>query len=389
MTKKINVLKPYFRIEECITEIRECLELGWSGMGFKTERMETAWKEYTRLPHAHFLNSNTAGLHLAFHIFKKQFGWANQDEIITTPLTFVSTNHAILYENLKPIFADVDDTLCLDPADVEKKITEKTKAIIFVGVGGNVGQYEAIKTLAKRYHLKLILDAAHMAGTYYHGQHVGHDADVAVFSFQAVKNLPTADAGMICFREVEFDRLARQLSWLGINVDTYTRAVDDNYKWRYEVEQVGFKYHGNSIMAALALVGLKYLDQDNAYRRQLANGYRKALQNIPAIQFIQQVDGCESATHLFQIVVENRQALLNALYAQNIYPGVHYRDNTEYAPYKTDAIFCPQANELSKKLLTLPLHLALTEEDINRVAQAIHKFYTASESPALSEMTLS
>ena len=120
----IQVLKPKFHIDECLAQIRECLEKGWTGSGFKTAEFEQKWKEYTGHPYACYLNSNTSGLHLATNILKRRYGWQDGDEIITTPITFVSTNHAILYENLKPIFADVDEYLCLDPADVEKKITD-------------------------------------------------------------------------------------------------------------------------------------------------------------------------------------------------------------------------------------------------------------------------
>jgi hypothetical protein len=111
----IQLFVPTFRIEECLAEVRECLEKGWTGIGFKTIAFETAWNEYTGLPHAHFLNSATAGLHLAMRLLKQRHEWADGDEVITTPLTFVSTNHAILYENLNPVFADVDEYLCLDP----------------------------------------------------------------------------------------------------------------------------------------------------------------------------------------------------------------------------------------------------------------------------------
>ena len=115
----IQVLKPKFHIDECLQEIRECLERGWTGMGYKTVDFENAWKEYTGHSHAYYLNSNTAGLHLAVKILKMQNGWQEGDEIISTPITFVSSNHAILYENLHVTFADVDEYLCLDPVDVE------------------------------------------------------------------------------------------------------------------------------------------------------------------------------------------------------------------------------------------------------------------------------
>ena len=119
----LQVFKPTFNVEECLEEIRECLEKGWTGLGFKTVQIEEAWKEYTGFPHAHFINSATSGLHLAVHILKMENKWVEDDEIISTPLTFISTNHAIAYEGLNIKFADVDDSLCLDPLSVEKLIS--------------------------------------------------------------------------------------------------------------------------------------------------------------------------------------------------------------------------------------------------------------------------
>ena len=132
--KNINLFVPYFRNEEILEQINECLDKGWTGLGYKTNEIESLWKEYTGLPNAHFLNSNTSGLHLAIKILKDANKWADDDEIITTPLTFVSSTHSIMYEGLKPVFADVDSFLCLDPLSVESKITKKTKAVLFVGI---------------------------------------------------------------------------------------------------------------------------------------------------------------------------------------------------------------------------------------------------------------
>lgn len=371
----IQLFVPNFRIEECLEQIRECLEKGWTGLGFKTQQIEEEWKAYTDLPHAHFLASNTVGLHLAFDIFKSKYNWADDDEVITTPLTFVSTNHAIMYSRLTPIFADVDESLCLDPTDVAAKITEKTRAIIFVGLGGNTGQYEKIYELCKEKGIKLILDAAHMSGTRVGGRHVGHDADVAIFSFQAVKNMPTADSGMICFKEEEDDLRARKLSWLGINKDTFSRTTTQGaYKWMYDVEEVGYKYHGNSIMAALALVSLKYLDQDNAYRRQLATWYSNYLKNQANIKLIPITQNCESSRHLFQIRVPNRDELMMALNEHQVYPGVHYRSNTEYKLYRYGKEGCPRATQASEELLSLPLHTKLSHDEVKLISNLIIKY---------------
>lgn len=371
----IHLFVPSFRIDECLSGIRECLEKGWTGLGFKTVEFEDRWKQYTELPYAHFLSSNTVGLHLALHILKSRHGWADDDEVITTPLTFVSTNHAILYCHLKPVFADVDEYLCLDPASVAARITPKTRAVMFVGMGGNTGQYEKIVELCQQRGLKLILDAAHMAGTRVGGRQVGPDPDAVVFSFQAVKNLPTADSGMICFKDQEDDDRARKLSWLGINKDTYTRTVGDGaYKWMYDVEEVGFKYHGNSIMASIGLVQLKWLDQDNAYRRQIAAWYRTGLARQKSIRIVGVAPGCESATHLLQVRVQNRDAVMLALNEHKVYPGVHYRDNTEYRMYSHGAGTCPNAARASAEIISLPLHMSMTRSDVDMISELLIRY---------------
>jgi len=285
-----------------------------------------------------------------------------------------------MYENLKPVFADVDDYLCLDPVSVESKITKKTKAVLFIGIGGNTGELYKIIDLCKKHKLKLILDAAHMSGTFAKNpstdviEHIGHGADVTVFSFQAVKNLPTADSGMICFANEDYDTLVRKLSWLGIDKDTYQRSNDKgNYKWEYDLVDVGYKYHGNSIMASMALVGLKYLDEDNNRRREICDKYEKELTKH-GIQTIKTHEDCVlSSRHLFQIVVNQRNKFMELLNSNGIYPGVHYRDNTHYKMYKHGYGTCPNSLNISEKLITLPLHMGLTDDDIDYVIEQVIK----------------
>ncbi|HLP49079.1 MAG TPA: DegT/DnrJ/EryC1/StrS family aminotransferase [Candidatus Kapabacteria bacterium] len=370
--KPINLFFPAFRIKETLAEIEECLENGWTGLGYKTIEFEEAWKKYTNLPHAHFLNSATAGLHLALRLFKEKGRWKEGDEIISTPLTFVSTNHVILHEKLRPVFADVDEHLCLDPDSVREKITSKTKAVIFVGLGGNTGRLEEVASICRERGLKLILDAAHMAGTRLHGKHIGGDADVAVFSFHAVKNLPTADSGMVCFRETKFDEEVRKWTWLGIDKDTYSRThASGAYKWYYDVVHEGFKYHGNSVMAAMGLVALKYLDEDNNYRNKIANLYDKRLKKEPGVEIIPTAPDCDSSRHLYQIQTDNRDKVILALNKANIFPGIHYKDNTSYKMYSKQAGRCPRALQASRRVISLPNHIKLTFEDVQRVSDAL------------------
>jgi dTDP-4-amino-4,6-dideoxygalactose transaminase len=377
----INVFVPKFRTEEILVHIKECLDKGWTGLGFKTQEFEKNWKEHTGFKNAHFLSSNTVGLHLAINIFKNHFKWNDGDEIISTSLTFISTNHAIMYENLKPVFADVDDYLCLDPISVEERITNKTKAVMYVGIGGNVGQYQKIVELCKKHNLILILDAAHMAGTKINNQQVGQDADVTIFSFQAVKNLPTGDSGMICFRDDDLDIKARKQAWLGISKDTYERfnKNSSSYKWKYDVEDVGFKYHGNSIMASIGLVQLNYLEQDNARRREIGQLYNNLLKDIDGVEIVKVFPKCISSRHLFQICVDNRDKVIQYLYDNEIYPGVHYCDNIQYSMYSYAEGTCPNAREKSETLLSLPLHLNISNEDVKHIVKVLLNAIKANE----------
>lgn len=372
----IQVLKPKFHVEECLEGIRECLEMGWTGMGFKTVQFEEAWKEYTGHKYAYFLSSNTVGLHLAVKILKMQNGWNDGDEIITTPITFVSTNHAIMYENMHPVFADVDEYLCMDPVDVENKITDKTRAVIFVAYGGRVGQLEKVIEICKKHSLKLILDAAHMSGTRVNGVCPGtfDGVDVTVYSYQAVKNLATGDSGCICWADAEAAELNKKLAWCGIDKDTYARSNKGTYAWKYDIDYVGYKYNGNAIMAAIALTQLKYLDEENARRREIVNMYNEGFKNNPRIKIVPANYADECSYHLYELIVEDREDLLNKMSAQGINCGVHYRDNTEYSVYQYAQGTCPIAHKVSQHLITMPLHMWLTDEDVKNIIDNVNKF---------------
>lgn len=373
MSKVIQVLKPYFRVDEVLSEIRECLEKGWTGIGFKTEQFEAAWKKYSGFEYAHFLNSATSGLHLALKIYKDINNWQDGDEVITTSLTFVSTNHAILYENLVPVFADVDSSLCLDPNSVERLITSKTKAVIYVGIGGNAQHYKEIRALCTKHNLIFILDAAHMAGTTWvdTGLHVGLDADCSIFSYQAVKNCPSSDSGMICFPSAELDKTVRRLSWLGIDKSTYDRYSESSYKWRYEVPELGFKYHGNSIAAAMCLVSLRYLDLDNEHRRMLADVYDSYLKDKDGIEIISHSDLINSSRHLYQIAVPNRDNLIEQLSKEGVYCGVHYIENHQYSIYKNYKSDVEEASRYSSLIVSLPMHLGVSSDDAIYISEKI------------------
>ena len=203
-------------------------------------------------------------------------------------------------------------------------------------------------------------------------EHVGKEADVTIFSFQAVKNLPTADSGMICFKEKKYDQIVRKLSWLGIDKDTFNRTTSKGtYKWDYDVPTLGYKYHGNSIMASMALTGLKYLDSDNERRRKIAEIYNKELKKVKGVTIIEHNTKCISSRHLYQIRVKNRDKVMELLNNLYISPGVHYKDNTEYDLYKDSYGMCPYSHKVSRELITLPIHLNLTDDDCLKVTDTL------------------
>ena len=249
---------------------------------------------------------------------------------------------------------------------------------MFVGGGGHSGHYSEIVKICKEKNLKLILDASHMAGTRISGEIPGKEADVVVYSFQAVKNLPTADSGMVCFKEKKYDEIARKKGWLGISKDTYTRTENvGEYKWKYDVEYVGQKYHGNSVIAAIALVQLKYLEQDNAYRKQLVKWYKEYLSGREEwIQFVTVPDECDSACHLFQVLVDGRDETILALNQEGVYPGVHYNDNTLYKMYAYAQGSCPYASYVSNHVISLPMHLRLTRDDVKYISTRLIRIQT-------------
>lgn len=367
----IQLFAPHFDIDRCLAEVRVCLEKGWTGIGFKTVEFEQRFCALVGEPYGHFVNSNTNGMHVLMEMLKATRGWLEGDEVVSTAMTFVSTNHSILHAGLKPVFADVDSSLCVTEQSIRAVLTPRTRAVVFISIGGNSGELEAIAELCRERGLVLVLDAAHSCGSRLNGKPMSAYADYSVFSFQAVKNLPTGDSGLVTTRSAAEDELLRRLCWCGINKDTYSRSKD-GYKWLYSVDEVGFKYHGNSIMAAIALVSLDGLDAGNARRREIAARYRAALDGHHGLHYIPHANEAESSRHLVQFRVHERDKLIQHLDGCGIGTGVHYRSNSRYPMYADQK--SPQAEQLDQEIISLPLHLRLTDADVDCVVTSILDF---------------
>jgi len=357
--------------EKAIAAVGDVLRSGWIGLGPKTAEFEAAFADMVGAKYAVAVNSATAGLHLAMVLA----GVGPGDEVITTPLTFVSTNHVILYQGATPVFADVNpETANIDPDSVRGLIGDRTRAIICVHYGGYPCELDALYDIAAQHRLTLIEDAAHACGSIYRLRPIGCWG-LAVFSFHAVKNLPVGDGGMITVQnEADYRRLKR-LRWLGIDKDTYSRTVNDvgKYAWEYDVPEVGYKYHMNDIAAAIGLAMMAQLPVDNGRRRAIARMYDAGLRHADIIRKPPLSDGeTISAQHLYAIQVRRRDALIAHLKARDIAPGVHYMPNNWFPMYRGCRGPTPQADALGHTLLSLPMHVLLTDDEVQGIIEAIN-----------------
>ena len=373
----MQLFRPTYEVEECIDAIRKVLSSGWTGAGPQCQQFEASWNQFTGAKYSHFLNSATAALHIALRMLDLPKG----SKVLTTPLTFVSTNAVILYEGCKPLFVDVnEDDFSLDSEDFLKKAKKhQAKAALWVHYGGQVSNHflhlmEMLQGLLKG--MQVIEDCAHASGAFYQdGSRVGSRTDtISCFSYQSVKNLPTFDSGMICCPTLHMLERAKRLAWLGIDKDTYARTIstqNEVYKWRYEVSELGWKYNGNDIAAAIANTQLKYLDRDNNRRREIYQSYLKNLTGHAHIALM--LHSPHSVHHLVVIRVKNRSEVIAALKAKEIAPGVHYLPNYEFPIfqkfYKRGS--CPNAEKIAAEIISLPNHLQLTQSEIDLVCETV------------------
>lgn len=367
--KNIQLFRPKYEVTECLAEIHKVLESGWTGQGSRCVEFEKAWCSYTGSAHAHFVSSGTAALHIAVRLLDLPPG----SKVATTPLTFVSSNAVIRYEHCIPVFCDCGNDLSLSFASVKEAIENKgAKAVMWVHYGGNVSEdFYVLMEYVKGKNIPVIEDCAHASGARYaDGTMVGSRKDsLSCWSYHAVKNLPIMDGGMLCVPTIEMDTRARRLSWLGIDKSTYARTAgsgNELYKWSYDISELGWKYNGNDIAAAIGLVQLRYLDRDNAYRRLLYEWYCDELKDL----VVKHWKG--SSHHLLVAIVPDREKVIAALKANGIAPGVHYLLNHLFPIFSSfDHSACVKVACLSDKLVSLPSHLVLTRQDVRDICAVV------------------
>ncbi|MBK8048544.1 MAG: DegT/DnrJ/EryC1/StrS family aminotransferase [Anaerolineales bacterium] len=357
--------------QEEIDAVAEVIRSGWIGLGPRTAEFERRFAEFCGVRFAVGVNSATAALDLALKLLHVGPG----DEVIVPTITFVSTAHAVAYNGARPVFADVDPvTVNLDVADVARKLTPKTKAIIPVHYGGRPVDMDALREVAAG--VSLIEDCAHAAGARYRGLPVGGLGAIGCFSFHAVKNLAMGDGGALTLNDAAWCERARRLRWLGIDKGTWDRTVlDQAYWWQYQVDEIGLKCHMNDIAASIGLVQLDKLPRTNGRRREIVQRYFAGLADVAALELpLPDDDAYQSAWHIFQIKCPDRDALSVHLQEQGIATGVHYAPIHLYRCYGDPPVL-KQAEALGGRLLTLPLYPDLTDDQVDYVIENIRAFY--------------
>ena len=362
---RIPLFKPYIR-KEAADAVAEVLQSGWLSLGPRTLAFEKAFAQYTGARYCVGTNSCTSALHLALHILDLTTG----KEVITTPITYVSTNMVILYERLKPVFADIEpDTGNLNPKSVRKKITEQTGAILLVHYGGYPCDLDRFYSLSEEMQIPIIEDCSHGCGASYKGVKLGSQSTLQTFSFQAAKNLPMGDGGALTLNSrSDYDRLIT-LRRLGVRQESFQKIRYKSLRWLYDVSEVGYKYHMNDIEAAIGLVQLKYLEEDNAARERIAGRYRRSLSGIPGIHFLNHARDRRSSHHLFCILAEERDRLAEKLRSEGVEVNVHFRRNDLYPIFEASDL--PNAERFWRQVLSLPMHVMLKDEEITMICDTI------------------
>lgn len=371
---------PFFRPwidEREIDEVVDTLRSGWLTMGPKTIQFEQKFAAEVGAKHALAVNSCTAGLHLALDVAGIQPG----DEVITTPYTFAATANVVLHLRARPVLVDVlPDTMTMDPGQLEKAMTSRTRAVVPVHMAGYPCDLDAIRDIAQRHGALVIEDAAHALPTRYKGRLVGSLSDMTVFSFYAGKNITTGEGGMVTTESDRFADLLRTRRLHGISRDAWKRYTSEG-SWYYEVDYPGYKYNMTDLNAALGLRQLEKLSMFHAVRHYYAGVYQLGLGDMPEIALPPPAPDLGHAWHLYVVQLElarlaiTREQFVNELHAQNIGTSVHfiplhvhpyYRNLFGYQPEDF-----PNTWHAYRRAISLPLYPRMSEADVWDVVRAV------------------
>lgn len=359
----IGIAKPEIGEEE-IAAVNAVMKSGILAQGERVAELEKRFSEYCGTKHAIAVNSGTAAIHAALHAA----GVGKDDEVITVPFSFIATINPILMVGAKPVLVDIEpDSYCMDTSQLEAAITPKTKAIVIVHLYGQPANMDEVIEIASRNNLKVIEDACQAVGAEYGGKKAGNLGDIGCFSLYATKNIMCGEGGMVTTNDDSYAESIRRFRQHGMSAP-------------YVYEELGFNYRMTDLQAAIAIEQLKKVDRFNEARNQNANYLNNALADeadivLPTIS--------SNRTHVFHQytirIVEtsklNRDEVVNGLREQGVGAGVYYPRALHLYPHIKDLGFSegdfPVSEEVASRVLSLPVHPALTQEDLQTVASAV------------------
>ncbi len=365
--------------------VMQALDSGWITTGPRTFELAQRVAELAGAKHALCVNSATGALHLAL----EALGVGPGDEVITSPYTFAATVNVIEHVHAKVVLADIEpDTLCLDPRQVERALTPRTKVVMTVDYAGHPCDYDALRALTAPRGIRIVDDAAHALGAASHGRPVGSAAlaDITAFSFYATKNLTTGEGGAAVTDDDGLAERIRVLSLHGMNRDAWKRYGATG-SWFYEITAPGWKYNLSDLLAAIGVAQLERFEASQQRRHALVQRYRAGLAAVPEVRVPGTRDGMTHAWHLFTIALEldrlsiDRARFIEELRAENIGTSVHFipihfhphwRDTLDYGPGSF-----PVAEAAYQRAVTLPLFATMTDRDVDDVVQAVAKVAAA------------
>jgi perosamine synthetase len=372
----MRLFKPMLGAEE-LEAVKEVFANSWVGLGPKVTEFEAAWKKHLNCKEAIALNSCTAALHLALSVFKFPAG----KKVLVPSLTFSATASAVLYNQLVPIFVDSDpSTLGMSLEDMDRKWDADCVAVIPVHYAGHPVEMDKLIPWAQNKNLKVIEDCAHTTGSNYKGTPLGLWGDIGCYSFEEKKLMTTGDGGMICSNNKKLLNDVRAMRWVGIDKDNwktaqnYTQSDKDAMHWYYELNVLGYKYNMNDLAASIGMVQLSKLSEMNKKRSGIIDRYLKNINQLENIQPLVPYELDKYVYQMFGIRVEKKNEIILHLKSKGIPTGCHY------TPLSTQPLFskwgnsCPYIEKEINKCITLPLHAAMSYEDVDYITDAIEKY---------------
>ena len=365
--------------DEDIQAVVDVLKSDFLTCGPNITSLEKALCDLTGAKYCIAISNGTAALHVAC----LAAGVGPGDEVITTPITFAASANCALYCGATPVFADINpETYNIDPADIERKITDKTKAVVAVDFTGQAVEVEAIKAICEKHGLVFIEDAAHSIGTTYNGAQVGSLADLTTFSFHPVKTVTGGEGGAVLTNSKElYDRLVLYRSH-GITRNTDMMEHESEGGWYYEMIDLGYNFRITDFQAALIESQLKKLERFKARRKAIVNRYNEAFADVKEIFVQKEIPQSDTTRHLYIIRLKldklngTRKEVFDALAAENVQCNVHYIPVYYFPHYQKlgyEKGLCPHAEAAYEGFISIPLYPAMIDEDVEDVITAIKK----------------